>query len=109
MRTSGVAVREAEKPSLAPEIHPEIQLPSAKDQADGTADELSDGKASPPDLDPSENPLEPTDTESGQEYISGLQLFTVMTSVVLVAFMMLLDTSIIATVRNPLATAAPLL
>lgn len=105
-RSSDVAV-EDEKPSLVSET----PLSAPEDTADDTADEAPErngsrrsegkGEAEAEAEGERENPLVLTDTETGREYISGLQLVIVMACVVLVAFIMLLDTSIIATVRTP--------
>lgn len=93
MPASTVTASEDEKPGLVSEA----PLSGSDDMSEGPSGETPE---SDPKSGSGENPLALVDTETGREYISGLQLVVVMASVVLVAFMMLLDTSIIATVSR---------
>lgn len=81
----------------------------SKKQASSDTDEIAgevienntqspDNEKQPPE--PIE-PTEPTESEPEHQYISGAQLFMVMTCVVLVGFIMLLDSSIIGPVSKP--------
>ena len=79
---------------------PQGAAPS-KDIAEKAEDASSNDKTAPTTTTTTEN----HDEEFDHEYISGFKLFLVMTAVTLVFFLMMLDMSIIVTVRSAISHA----
>jgi hypothetical protein len=77
--------------------------PSTENDTTGdTTDETADEKKIIGDQQPQAKDSEPIDAEPEHGYLNGIQLAIVTASVTLVCFLVLLDTSIIATVSTKL-------